>query len=231
MVVAAGLTLLEPLAAPGAMFPGLMERLVAPDVAQLSVLLEPCVTLVGFALNELITGRLGCVTVTATVAVAEPAVLVAVNVYVVAAVGLTVVEPVAEVEEKLPGVIVTPPAPDVAQLKVVLEPGTIEAGFAVKDVMVGAGACVAVETDPEQPVIPAHASRKPASKAKAATNRPIPNALRWSRLSPFEHCTFVPSMLNLSAARCRNGLKRLAPGKSSAVRNKSTRTRENARQE
>jgi hypothetical protein len=37
------------------MFPGVMARLVAPVVAQLSVLLEPEVMLVGLAVKELIS--------------------------------------------------------------------------------------------------------------------------------------------------------------------------------
>ena len=51
--------------------PGVIESVVAPDVVQLSVLLAPSVMLVGFAVNELIDGWLGCVTVTVAVAVAD----------------------------------------------------------------------------------------------------------------------------------------------------------------
>jgi len=53
---------------------------VAPDVAQLSVLLEPEWMLVGLALNELIVGELGVLTVTVTFKVTEPTALVAVSV-------------------------------------------------------------------------------------------------------------------------------------------------------
>ena len=62
------------------MLPGLMARLAAPDVVQLSVLVPPSVMPVGLAVNEPIVGRLGCDTVTMTVAVAVPVVLVAVRV-------------------------------------------------------------------------------------------------------------------------------------------------------
>ena len=62
------------------------------------------------------------VTVTVAVAVFEPAAFVAVSVYVVVVVGLTFVEPFAEVEVKLPGVIAMLVAPLVAQLSVLPEP-------------------------------------------------------------------------------------------------------------
>ena len=80
MVVAVGLTLVEPLADVDVNVPGVMATLVAPVVAQLSVLLEPEVILVGLAVKELIVGLLAAVTVTVSVAVVEPAVLVAVSV-------------------------------------------------------------------------------------------------------------------------------------------------------
>ena len=80
MVVAAGLTLVEPVADEDVKVPGAMAMLVAPDVAQFSVLLEPEVILAGLAVKELMTGLLGEVTVTVAVDVAEPAPLVAVSV-------------------------------------------------------------------------------------------------------------------------------------------------------
>jgi len=57
-----------------------MATLVAPVVAQLSVLLEPEVILAGLAVNEMMAGLLAAVTVTVSVVVVEPAALVAVNV-------------------------------------------------------------------------------------------------------------------------------------------------------
>jgi hypothetical protein len=54
--------------------------LVAPVVAQLSVLLFPDVMLVGLAAKELMTGLLAVFTVTVAVDVVEPAALVAVRV-------------------------------------------------------------------------------------------------------------------------------------------------------
>lgn len=76
-------------------------------------------------------------TVTFAVDVAEPEALVAVSVYVVVAVGLTLVEPLAEVEVNVPGVMARLVAPAVAQLKVLLEPEVILAGLAVKELIVG----------------------------------------------------------------------------------------------
>ena len=56
MVVAVGLTLVEPLADVEVNAPGVMAMLVAPAATQLSVLLEPDVELVGLAVNEVIVG-------------------------------------------------------------------------------------------------------------------------------------------------------------------------------
>ena len=53
------------------------------------------------------------------------------------AVGLTVVEPVADVDVKVPGEIATVVASVVAQLSVLLAPELMPVGFAVKDVIVG----------------------------------------------------------------------------------------------
>jgi hypothetical protein len=80
VVVAVGLTLVEPLADVDVNVPGVMAMLAAPLVAQLSVLLEPEAMLVGSAVNELIVGLFAALTVTVAVAVAEPAALVAVSV-------------------------------------------------------------------------------------------------------------------------------------------------------
>jgi hypothetical protein len=60
--------------------PGVMAILVAPVVAQLSVLLEPEVILAGLAEKESIVGLLDVFTVTVSVDVVEPAALVAVSV-------------------------------------------------------------------------------------------------------------------------------------------------------
>jgi hypothetical protein len=80
VVVAAGLTLVDPLADVEVNVPGVIARLVAPVVTQFSVLLEPEVIVLGLAVNELITGLLAAFTVTVRVDVVEPAALVAVRV-------------------------------------------------------------------------------------------------------------------------------------------------------
>jgi hypothetical protein len=73
--------------------------LAAPGAAQLRVLAPPCVILAGLAANPLIEGTLVPVTVTVSIAVAEPAEFVAVRMYVVVADGLNDADPVAEVDE------------------------------------------------------------------------------------------------------------------------------------
>jgi hypothetical protein len=77
------------------------------------------------------------ITVTFAVAVIEPALSVAVNVYVVVVVGLTLVEPLADTEVNVPGVILMLVAPVVFQLSVLLEPAMILAGVAVKELIAG----------------------------------------------------------------------------------------------
>ena len=75
-----GLTLVEPVADVEVNVPGVMARLVAPVVAQLSVLLEPDVMLVGFAVKDVMTGLVGALMVMVSDEVDEPATLVAVSV-------------------------------------------------------------------------------------------------------------------------------------------------------
>lgn len=141
MVVAVGLTEVDPLAEVEVNVPGAIATLVAPDVAQLNVLLDPDAMLVGLEVNELIVGFDGvAVTVTEAVAVTDPALFVAVKVYVVVVVGLTEVDPLAEVDVNVPGVIATLVAPDVAQVNVLLDPDVTLVGLAVNDEIVGAGA-------------------------------------------------------------------------------------------
>ena len=79
-MVAVGLTLVEPVADVEVNVPGVMARLVAPVVAQLSVLLEPDVMLAGFAVKDVMTGLVGALMVMVSDEVDEPATLVAVSV-------------------------------------------------------------------------------------------------------------------------------------------------------
>jgi hypothetical protein len=56
VVVAVGLTVVEPLAAVEVKVPGAMEMVVAPVTDQVSVLVAPELTLAGLAVKEAITG-------------------------------------------------------------------------------------------------------------------------------------------------------------------------------
>ncbi|MGA3011045.1 MAG: hypothetical protein ABSD72_12370 [Terracidiphilus sp.] len=80
MVVAVGLTVVEPLADADVNVPGVMAILVAPLVDQLSALLEPEAILAGLDVKELIVGTLPAFTVTVCVDVTEPAASVALKV-------------------------------------------------------------------------------------------------------------------------------------------------------
>jgi hypothetical protein len=81
VVVAVGLTLVEPVAEDEVKVPGVMAMEVAPEADQFRVLLEPELMLVGAAVKALIVGLAGlAVTVTVAVEVTEPAELVAVRV-------------------------------------------------------------------------------------------------------------------------------------------------------
>jgi len=82
VVVAVGLTPVEPLADADVNVPGVIARLVAPVVVQLSVLIDPETILVGLALKEPIVGfgLLAAFTVTVTVEAAALVALVAVSV-------------------------------------------------------------------------------------------------------------------------------------------------------
>lgn len=79
--MAVGLTLAEPVADVEVKVPGVIAKLVAPVVAQLSVLLAPELIVVGFAVKEVIAGLPDAVvTFTVAVEVVEPEELVAVRV-------------------------------------------------------------------------------------------------------------------------------------------------------
>jgi hypothetical protein len=80
VVVAVGLTFVEPLADVEVNVPGVMAMPVAPLVTQLSVLLEPDTMLDGLAEKELMIGLLGALIETVTVIVDEPVEFVAFSV-------------------------------------------------------------------------------------------------------------------------------------------------------
>jgi hypothetical protein len=160
VVVVSGLTFTVPLAEVDARFPGAMLSVVAPDVVQLSVLIPPSVMLVGLAVNELIVGKLGWVTVTVTIDVAVPVVFVAVSIYVVVAAGLRTTDPLADVDAKVPGVTATPVAPVVAQFSVVLVPAMMDIGLAENVPIVGAATSLVVGSACVQPASPMKAGRR-----------------------------------------------------------------------
>jgi len=88
---------------------------------------------------EIIGGvKSGTVTVTVVCAVVGPTLFVAVKVYVVVLVGLTVNVPDGDVEVKVPGVILMLWSPMVAHESVLLAPVTMLLGDAVKEEIVGA---------------------------------------------------------------------------------------------
>lgn len=148
--------------------------LVAPVVAQLNVLLEPEVMLAGLALKELIFGLLAAFTVTVSVEVVEPAEPVAVSVYVVVSAGLTLVVPLADAEVNVPGVMAIVVAPFVSQIRVVLSPGSMPAGLAVKEVMAGIVPLSDDELDEPQPGNPAKHNRTTTrAQWHAAEKRPV----------------------------------------------------------
>ncbi len=68
--------------------------------------------------------------------------------------GLTLVEPLADVDVKVPGVMAMLVAPVVDQLSVLLEPEEMLVGLAVKELMVGllAAVTVTVSIDVVEPV-------------------------------------------------------------------------------
>jgi hypothetical protein len=80
VVVAVGLTLVEPVADVEVNVPGVIAMLVAPVVDQSNILLEPEAMLGGVAVNKEIVGLVAALTVTVTVDVVEPVALVAVSV-------------------------------------------------------------------------------------------------------------------------------------------------------
>jgi hypothetical protein len=84
---------------------------------------------------------------------------------VVVAVGLTLIEPLAEAELNAPGEIETEVAPLVAQLSVLLAPELMLPGLVVKDAIAGIGPLLGIPElgPPPQLVRPAQASKTKAN--------------------------------------------------------------------
>ena len=75
--------------------------------------------------------------------------------------GLTLVDPLAEVEVNVPGAIETLVASEVTQLRVLLTPELMLVGLAENELITGAVCCWRegeFEEDPPQPINPAHAN-------------------------------------------------------------------------
>src|ERR1035441_9993891 len=128
-----------------------MVTLVAPLVAQSSVVLMPGPTVAGLARKAVIDGGLAGTTVAVAVALDVPKELVAVNTYVVVVAGLSVTEVPATGPK--PGFNITLGEPVTAQLSVVENPTVSFAGVAVKPVIVGRIPTITetvVVTDPDR---------------------------------------------------------------------------------
>jgi hypothetical protein len=88
---------------------------------------------------------------------------------VVVAVGVTFMDPVADVELNVPGVMATLVAPDVVQLSVLLEPELMPVGFAAKEAIVGSAPLV-VEDEFEEPQFTSAALAKRISNKRQVRN-------------------------------------------------------------
>ena len=82
----------------------------------------------------------------------------------VVVVGLKITDPLADVDANVPGVTAMPVAPVVAQFTVVLLPAMMDAGLAVKEVIVGAATSLVVGAFCVQPARPAKAGRRKSTK-------------------------------------------------------------------
>jgi hypothetical protein len=110
----------------------------APLTVQLNVVASPGAIDAGVAANAPITGSgSGVVTVTPAVRVALPPAFVAVNTYVVLAIGVTT--RFVPVTAPIPGAIDSCSAPVASQLNVTGVPASTAAGAAANDAITGAG--------------------------------------------------------------------------------------------
>lgn len=112
----------------------------------------------------------------------------------VVAVGLIVVEPLADVDVKVPGVIAMLVAPATTQLKLLPAPELILAGFAVKDVIVGTA--LFAEGALADVVEPQPASPIPAKSTRTRVQRSGLKELRSRQLGVFSANELVEPMNN-----------------------------------
>jgi len=101
---------------------------------------------------------------------------------VVVAVGLTFVEPLANVEVNVPGVMAMLAPPVVVQLRVLLAPELMPAGFAAKELIAGiaCGPFAAGDVEAPQAARPTQVSRTRATVVcfRACVSRPAMEGLR-----------------------------------------------------
>jgi hypothetical protein len=118
----------------------------------------------------------------------------------VVAVGLRFIEPVADVDAKLPGVTVTLVAPEVVQLSAALLPAVMLAGLAENDAMVGADAFAVLVTGDVQPTSP------PPTRRNSATPQRLTSAkTQLSAFNLFPALDFIESMRNPSVLLAKTG--------------------------
>ena len=164
--------------------PGVMAMEVAPLVFHARELLEPELIVDGLAVKELIVGLLPAgFTVTVTCIVFEPAEFAAVSKYVVVAAGETLVEPLADVDVKLPGVMEIAVAPLVDQESVTLVPDVIVVALAVKELIEGADPFPGLLEllTAAQPARPTQVSATTKSTARLRAETPAGRCLRLPR--------------------------------------------------
>ena len=104
----------------------------------------------------------------------------------VVAVGLTLVEPLADVDVNVPGVMAILVAAVVAQLSVLLAPEFMVVGSAVKEVIVGLEGFPGGEPDEviaPQPASPTQANRRRARAQRSSAEELTPRELRSLRQS------------------------------------------------
>ena len=103
------------------------------------------------------------------------------------AVGLTLVEPLADTEVKVPGVMAIVVAPFVSQISVALAPGSMPVGLALKEVMAGIVPLLPDELDEPQPGNPARHNKTRISTQGPATDKRPAN----EKLCELEFCLFL----------------------------------------
>ena len=157
-------------------------------------------------------------TVTVVVAVAEPEAFVAVNVYVVVAVGLTFIDPLADVDVNALGVMAILVAPLVAQLNVLLFPEAMPAGLAAKDVTVGVDPGLGLDL-PAPLVTPlAHPFRPMLASTRQSAQTPHACRPQESAALPGELGAFTPGPPSCFSHKCKERLDHVTTGQKGRYR-------------